>query len=280
MTAKRTATMKIAALALAVVTLTSVVAGCGAKGLSGKVTVAGSTALGPLLKQAKEDFEAQNGKVTVDVSGGGSFVGLSQVASGAITIGASDVSATAEYKDKNLVDHVVAIAPFAIIVNPGVTVDGLTTAQLSDVFSGKIKNWNEVGGPDLAIAIIGRSESSGSRATIKAMVLGGKDFDPKAVVMNSSGDVRKSVSTTPGAIGYVDLAFVDSSVKALKVDGVACTADTVVNGQYKVYASEHLFTVGEAKDAAKAFIDYIQSQDFQDKYVSQLGFVPVSKMPK
>ncbi|HEY3315016.1 MAG TPA: phosphate ABC transporter substrate-binding protein [Bacillota bacterium] len=277
---KMIALKKPIAMALAVIALATLSAGCGAKALSGKISVAGSTALGPMLKQAKADFETKNPKVTVDISGGGSFVGLSQVASGAINIGASDVAATAEYKDKNLVDHVVAIAPFAIIVNPGVTVDGLTTDQFVGIFTGTVKNWKEVGGPDQAIAIIGRAASSGSRATIKATILGDKDFDPKAVVMNSSGDVRKGVGTTPGAIGYVDLAFVDTSVKALKVNGVACTTDTVVNGQYKIYANEHLYTVGEAKDASKAFIDFTQSQDFQDKYVGQLGFVPASKMPK
>ncbi len=247
---------------------------------SGKISVAGSTALGPLVKQAADEFGAKYPKVSVDVSGGGSFVGLNQVAAGAVSIGASDVAYTDEYKDKGLVDHVVAVAPFAIIVNPGVTVDGLTKAQLVDVFTGKVGNWKAVGGPDQAIAIIGRSPASGSRATIKATILGDKDFDPKGAVLNSSGDVRKAVGTTPGAIGYVDLAFVDSSVKALKVDGVACTADNVISGRYKIFAREHLYTKGEPKDAVKAFLDLVTGADFQNRNVGKLGFIPVSQMPK
>jgi len=246
----------------------------------GKITAAGSTALGPLVKQAADEFGAKYPKVSVDVSGGGSFVGLSQVAAGAVDIGASDVAYTDEYKDKGLVDHIVAIAPFAIIVNPGVTVDGLTTAQLVDIFTGKVTNWKAVGGPDQAIAIIGRSPASGSRATIRATILGDKDFDPKGAVLNSSGDVRKAVGTTPGAIGYVDLAFVDSSVKAIKVDGVACTAEDVISGRYKIFAREHLYTKGEPKGAVKAFLDLIESADFQDRNVAKLGFIPVSRMPK
>ncbi|MHB8927436.1 MAG: phosphate ABC transporter substrate-binding protein [Bacillota bacterium] len=261
------------------------VAGCssgsaGAGQFSGKISVAGSTALGPLVKQAADEFGAKYPKVSVDVSGGGSFVGLNQVAAGAVNIGASDVAYTDEYKDKGLVDHVVAIAPFAIIVNPGVNVDGLTKAQLVDIFTGKVTNWKAVGGQNQAIAIIGRSPASGSRATIKATVLGDKDFDPKGAVLNSNGDVRKGVATTPGAIGYVDLAFVDSSIKTVKVDGVACTADNVISGRYKIFAREHLYTKGEPKDAVKAFLDMVMSADFQDRNVAKLGFIPVSKMPK
>ncbi len=274
-------------IAAALVGTTLLAAGCsngsaanGNGQFSGKISVAGSTALGPLVKQAADEFGAKYPKVSVDVSGGGSFVGLSQVAAGAVDIGASDVAYTDEYKDKGLVDHVVAIAPFAIIVNPGVNVDGLTKAQLVDIFTGKVTNWKDVGGQNQAIAIIGRSPASGSRATIKATVLGDKDFDPKGAVLNSNGDVRKGVATTPGAIGYVDLAFVDSSIKTVKVDGVACTADNVISGQYKIYANEHLYTKGEPKDAVKAFLDMVMSADFQDRNVAKLGFIPVSKMPK
>ncbi|MHB8758039.1 MAG: phosphate ABC transporter substrate-binding protein [Bacillota bacterium] len=274
-------------MAAALVGTTLLAAGCsngsaanGNGQFSGKISVAGSTALGPLVKQAADEFGAKYPKVSVDVSGGGSFVGLNQVAAGSVDIGASDVAFTDEYKDKGLVDHVVAIAPFAIIINSGVTVDNLTKAQLVDIFTGKVTNWKDVGGQNQAIAIIGRSPASGSRATIKATILGDKDFDPKGAVLNSSGDVRKAVATTPGAIGYVDLAFVDSSIKAIKVDGVACTADNVVSGQYKIYANEHLYTKGEPKDAVKAFLDMVMSADFQDRNVAKLGFIPVSKMPK
>ncbi|MHB0886202.1 MAG: phosphate ABC transporter substrate-binding protein [Bacillota bacterium] len=274
-------------MAAALVGTTLLAAGCsngsaanGNGQFSGKISVAGSTALGPLVKQAADEFGAKYPKVSVDVSGGGSFVGLNQVAAGSVDIGASDVAFTDEYKDKGLVDHVVAIAPFAIIINSGVTVDNLTKAQLVDIFTGKVTNWKDVGGQNQAIAIIGRSPASGSRATIKATILGDKDFDPKGAVLNSSGDVRKAVATTPGAIGYVDLAFVDSSIKAIKVDGVACTADNVISRQYKIYANEHLYTKGEPKDAVKAFLDMVMSADFQDRNVAKLGFIPVSKMPK
>lgn len=275
-------------IAAALIGTTLLAAGCsnGPAGanvggeFSGKISVAGSTALGPLVNTAADEFSNKYPKVSVDVSGGGSFVGLSQVAAGAVDIGASDVAYTDEYKDKGLVDHIVAIAPFAIIVNPGVTVDNLTKAQLTDIFTGKITNWKSVNGPDQAIAIIGRSPASGSRATIKATILGDKDFDPKGAVLNSSGDVRKSVATTPGAIGYVDLAFVDSSIKAVQIDGVACTADNVVSGQYKIYASEHLYTKGEPNATVKAFLEMVTSADFQDRNVAKLGFIAVSKMPK
>lgn len=244
------------------------------------ISAAGSTALQPLVKIAADDFMAKNSGVQVNLSGGGSFTGLNNVASGSVDIGNSDVFVTDELKGKGLVDHQVAVAPFLIITNKDVTVDNLTKAQLKDIFTGKITNWKDVGGKDAKISIIGRAKSSGSRATIAKVVMDGADFTDAAAAQDSNGNVLTGVGQTPGAIGYIDAAYMKDTVKALKYNGVAFSADTVGNGQYPIYALEHMYTKGEATGTVKAFLDYIASPEFQDKNVEKSGFVAINKLKK
>jgi phosphate transport system substrate-binding protein len=269
----------------------SLLAGCGggkkddtksaAQGeVSGTVTASGSTALLPLLKPAQEEFQKKHAKVTVNIAGGGSFTGLNQVAAGSVNIGNSDVAVTAEYKDKGLVDHQVAVAPFVFIANPDVAVDSLTQQQYVDIMTGKITNWKEVGGKDQKITLVHRAKSSGSRATISEVVLKGVAFTDNAVIQDSNGAVRSAIASTPGAIGYVDAAYVDSTVKALGYNGEKYTPEAVINGKYPVYAYEHMFTKGEATGAVKAFLDYVMSKEFQETYIEKNGFIPMTKMKK
>lgn len=252
----------------------------GAAEVQGTVTAAGSTALLPLLKPAQEEFQKKNPKVSINIAGGGSFTGMNQVASGAVNIGNSDVALTPEYKDKGLVDFQVAVAPFVFIVNHDVAVDNLTQQQYIDILTGKISNWKEVGGKDQKITIIHRSKSSGSRATIAEVVLKGAAFTDAAVIQDSNGAVRAAIASTPGAIGYVDAAYVDNTVKALAYNGIKYSPDTVISGQYPVYAYEHMYTKGQPTGAVKAFIDYVLSPEFQNNYVEKNGFLPITKIKK
>lgn len=266
----------------------SLIAGCGgtkdepkaAAEVQGTVTASGSTALLPLLKPAQEEFQKKYQKVTVNVAGGGSFTGLNQVSAGSVNIGNSDVPATGEYKDKGLVDHQVAVAPFVFIANNDVTVENLSQQQYVDILTGKITNWKDVGGKDQKITLVHRAKSSGSRATIAEVVLKGVEFTDNAVIQDSNGAVRSAIASTPGAIGYVDAAYVDNTIKALAYNSEKYTADAVINGKYPVYAYEHMFTKGEATGAVKAFLDYVMSKEFQEAYVEKNGFVPMTKMKK
>lgn len=249
--------------------------------LSGKVTASGSTALLPLVKQAAAEFQEKHKNVTVDVAGGGSGTGLKQVAEGSVNIGNSDVEAGDEYKDKGLVDHQVAVAPFVLVTNKDVTVDNLTKEQAGKIFTGEITNWKEVGGADQKITIVGRAESSGSRKLIKKLVLPeGKDFAKDAIAQDSTGALRTAVEQTGGSIGYMDAPYADAKVKTLKFEGVEYKPENIFNGTYKLYAFEHMYTKGEPTGATKAFLDYMMSDEFQSKNVEALKFIPVSKMKK
>jgi len=248
--------------------------------IQGTVTASGSTALLPLLKAAQEDFQKQHAKVTVNIAGGGSFTGQNQVASGAVSIGNSDVGLQDSLKNAGLVEHKLVGIPFVFVVNPDVRVDSLTPEQYVAVLSGKVTNWKEVGGQDQAITIIHRAKSSGSRATIQEVVMKSAAFTDNAVIQDSNGAVRAAIASTPGAIGYVDAAYVDQSVKALAYNGVKFSLDNVTGGKYPVYTFGRMYTKGQPTGAVKAFIDYVTGKDFQEKYAEKQGFIPLTKMPK
>ena len=216
----------------------------------------------------------------MNIAGGGSFTGQNQVASGAVNIGNSDVAIQDSLKDKGLVEHKLVGIPFIFIVNKDVAVDNLTQQQYTDIMTGKITNWKEVGGKDQKITLIHRSKSSGSRATIAEVVLKNAAFTDNAVIQDSNGAVRAAIASTPGAIGYVDAAYVDDSIKALAYNGVKYSIDGVVNGQYPVFTFGRMFTKGEPTGAIKAFIDFVTSKEFQESYAEKNGFVPVTKMKK
>lgn len=266
------------------VLLMTVVTGCGSQGdkqgLSGSITAVGSTALQPLVEQAASQFMVKNPKAQIVVQGGGSGTGLSQVNQGAANIGNSDVFAEEKLgadEAGKLVDHKVAVVVMATVVNPGVTVDNITNQQLIDIFSGKITNWKEIGGPDVKIVLVNRPKGSGTRATFKKYAL--KDTEEaKGIEQESSGTVRKIVSETPGAISYLALSYINNSVKTLKLDGVEPTIENVATGKYPVWAYEHMYTKGQPSELTKAFLDYILSDEVQKTLVPKLGYLPATEM--
>lgn len=188
---------KIVTLGISLIALL-ILAGCGQTAEPNKKTIssAGATSLQPLVKAAAEEFMDKHTDVQINISGGGSMTGLNNVANGSIDIGNSDVVVTAELQDKGLVDHQVCVAPFLIIVNKDVTVDNLTKAQLSDIFTGKITNWKEVGGNDQKISIIGRAASSGTRMTVKNIIMDGAEFTTAAIAQDSTGNLLTGRYTT------------------------------------------------------------------------------------
>ncbi|MGO0058485.1 phosphate ABC transporter substrate-binding protein [Brevibacillus fluminis] len=243
------------------------------------VTAVGSTALQPLVEQAAKDFMAKNAGAQIQVQGGGSGTGLSQVANGAATIGNSDIFAEEKkgIPANELVDHKVAVVGMVAAVSPKVGIDNLTKQQLIDIFTGKIKNWKEVGGADMKVTLVNRAKSSGTRAVFKKFALDGNE-EAEGITEDASGTVRKIINETPGAIGYLALSYIDDSVKALKLDGVEAKKETIVDNKYPVWAYEHMYTKGEATDTAKSFLDFILSDEVQQKTVTDLGFIPVTEM--
>jgi phosphate transport system substrate-binding protein len=256
--------------------------GGAASDLSGSILASGSSALQPLVDQVSKKFMDKNTGVTIQVQGGGSGTGLTQVSGGQAQIGNSDVFAEEKLdadKAKELVDHQVAVVAMAAVVNPEVTIDNLTKQQLVDIFTGKVTNWKDLGGNDEKITIVNRPSSSGTRATFEKYALGQKAEDLQGSIQeDSSGTVKKLVAETPGAIGYLALSYLDDKVKTVKYEGIEATEENVAAGTYPVWAYEHMYTKGEPDAATKAFLDYMVSDEVQNADVVELGYIPASKM--
>lgn len=263
---------KLLSLVIGLTFLVSSVAMAAPKAkLSGNITCSGSTALLPLVKSAAVQFMKNNPDVNITVSGGGSGTGIQQASDGIVDIGNSDVIAN----KPGLVDHPIAIIPFAIIVNPDVNVKNLTQKQLVGLLSGSIQNWKSVGGKDQAVTIVTRQASSGSRMTIQTVVMKNTPISSNAIICESNGALKSTVASTPGAIGYIDFPYVDSSIKALSYNGIAPTNENVKNGKYTITTFGHMYTKGNGSALAQEFIKYIKSPSVQNTIVVQNKFIPL-----
>ena len=283
--------MKKRVIAATMLSLGLLLTGCGAQGGTTeksseadsnkpvKIVAVGSTALQPLVDAAKDQFTQEHPNYTVSVQGGGSGTGLSQVADGAVTIGNSDVFA--EEKDgvdaSKLVDHRVAVVGMGPVVNKEVGVKNLTKQQLIDVFTGKVKNWKEVGGKDQEIVVINRANGSGTRATFEKWGLDGA-APIQSQEQDSSGTVRQIVAQTPGSISYLAFSYLDDTTQALSIDGVEPKEENVADNSWKIWSYEHMYTNGKPSPEVKKFLDYMMKEDVQQGAVKELGYLPITSM--
>ena len=240
------------------------------------LVVAGSTSIQPFADKWAELFMEKNHQVVVDVQGGGSSAGIQAVRTGAAHIGMS--SRELKDEEKELYQIEICRDGLAIIVHPTNTVETLTLEQVKSIFAGEITTWNPLNGHDRAITVVVREEGSGTRGAFQELVMGKTRITKKAIVQDSNGTVREIVSRDPNAIGFISLGLVDKSVKAVALNGVKPTEETILEKKYKLVRPFLFLTKEPPEGLIKEFVDFVLSKEIQD-LMEKEGLVPIS-LPK
>ena len=237
------------------------------------LTIAGSTALLPLAKDAADVYQKQHADVKISVSGGGSGTGINQVTAKAIDIGNSDIVAPA---GSSLVDNKVAVIGFAVIVNPKLGIKSLTKKQVQGLFNGTITNWKDAGGPDQKVVVVNRTRGSGTRVVFEKTIIAPEKVTETGLSEDATGTVISVVGQTPGAISYAAFSGThDKPVTEVAIDGVAATDANILTGKYPFWSYEHMFTNGAAAGASLAFINFVKASD---DLLKKNGFIKIADM--
>ena len=245
-------------------------------GLSGSISMVGSTSMEKLANALSEAFMEEYPDVTVTAEFVGSGAGIEAVTNGTADIGNSSRSLKDEEKAAGVVENVVAIDGIAVCVDPANEVANLTKEQLTNIYNGTITNWKEVGGADEPIIVIGREAGSGTRGAFEELV-DLKDACKYANELDSTGAVIAKVASTPGAIGYASLDALDDSVKALSLEGVEATAENIKAGNYFLSRPFVMATKGEISeqnDLVQAWFDFVLGDEGQ-QVASEVGLITV-----
>lgn len=246
--------------------------------LSGSISMVGSTSMEKFANALSESFMEKYPKVTVTAEFVGSGAGIEAVTNGSADIGNSSRNLKDEEKEKGVVENIVAIDGIAVVVDPANTVEDLTKDQLSDIYSGAVTNWKDVGGNDAPIVVVGRESGSGTRGAFEEL-LKLEDACKYSNELDSTGAVMAKVASTPGAVGYVSLDVIDDTVKALKLEGAEPTEEAIKAGDYILSRPFVMATKGEISeqsDLVKALFDYIYS-DEGTEIVKSVGLIAVDK---
>lgn len=259
--------------------MAALLAGCGKKEADGKelrgtLRLAGSTSMEKLCEAMAESFMEKNQNVTVTVEYTGSGAGLEALAAGTVDIGNASRKLKDAEKAGGSTENVVAIDGIAVITNKTNSVTDVTAEKLAGIYTGAIRNWKELGGADEPIVVIGREAGSGTRDAFEEL-LKVKDSCQYAQELDSTGAVLAKVATTPGAIGYVSLDVVDSSVTGMKIDGVTASEEQILAGKYLLQRPFVMATKGaisEQNDLVKAWFDYISSEEGK-RVIKKIGLI-------
>lgn len=265
--------IKMIILGLAVVLLASLVTGCVERPEE-TLVITGSTSVAPVGELWAEAFMEAHPHVRVDVHSLGSTAGIVGAYEGTNDIGMSSRYLRGDELGFGLSTRVAARDAIVAIVHPDNPVDELTTEQLYRIYAGEITNWKEVGGPDAPITAITREEGSGTRGAFEDMVMDDEPIYAGTITLIGAGGVRAGVVGNPDAIAYISLWGVDETVRALKIDGVMPTVDTVLAGDFEIARPYLLVTLGEPDELEEKFLDFVLSEEGQ-AIVRDKGLVPV-----
>ena len=286
----RGGTLPVALIVVLTLALLSLAGGCGKKSTgresaySGTVKASGSTTVLPIALEAATEFMDANPAVNVQVQGGGSSAGITQLKEGVVQIANSSRDLQPGENEGNLVDFKIAFDIIGMVVNPSVPVSDLSSGQVEDIFTGSITNWKEVSGSDAEIVVVVRDLASGTREMFDQKALGSTKERPvysvaSAIECSSNGIVRETVATTPNSIGYISYGYINLKVKPVKYNGVPPDIPNAESGRYPMARYLHMFTKGRPAGAVKGYTDFVLSDKFQEDVVS-VEYIPIRNVHK
>jgi phosphate transport system substrate-binding protein len=239
----------------------------------GGMTLAGSTSVEPFAELLAEEYMKLHPQTRIYVQGGGSTAGVEAARSHAANIGMSSRSLLPHENDLSAVT--IARDAIAVIVHPKNPIRNLSLIQVRDVFSGKIKNWKELGGPDHhPIVLVTREEGSGTREAFQKFVMAKDEISLAALVQDSNGAIRQVVSSDPNTIGYISLGLVNEKVIAVDISGVVPSVANIENGSYTLVRPFLFLFNGEPTGETKAFVDFVLSPPAQ-RILAKEGLVGI-----
>lgn len=243
-------------------------------GVSGKVSMAGSTSMEKLANAAAESFMEDYPQITVTAEFTGSSAGVEAVSAGSVDIGNASRALKDAEKEEGIVENVVAIDGIAVVTDPANTVRDLTKEQLIAIYKGETKNWNELGGADAPIVVVGREAGSGTRSAFEEL-LEIEEVCAYASELDSTGAVIAKVASTPGAIGYVSLDALNDTVASVALEGVEANAENIKSGNYFLSRPFVMATKGEISEqseAVQAWFSYLSS-DKGKEVIQAVGLI-------
>ncbi|MDD2388687.1 MAG: phosphate ABC transporter substrate-binding protein [Desulfobacterales bacterium] len=249
--------------------------------LAENIVIKGSTTVLPVAQKIAEAYMKDNPDVSISISGGGSGNGIK-----AIIDGATDIADSSRFiKDKEIkmaVEKGVYPVPFAVaydcivpVVHPGNPIPDLSMSQLKDIYMGKIRNWEKVGGPDRKIVVVSRDTSSGTYEVWEEKIMEKERVFPGALLQASNGAVSQTVSKNKNAIGYVGIGYLNNTIKALTVNNVSASVESTLDGSFPISRALFMFTKGWPTGETSKFINYVTNPEKGQKLVKEVGFVPL-----
>lgn len=284
--------LKIVVLGIVMVLVLASFAGCGNKevvtestpapeqtevavedsGLTGVISVVGSTSVTPVAQELADAFTAKETGVQIDVQGVGSTAGVKATDDGSANVGMASRELKEGEKAWGLTEHVIAYDGIAVVVNPANSLTDLTKEQVTQIFKGEITNWKELGGSDKEIIVVSREAGSGTRGAFEEITklleknAEGKEISivtKEALIADGNGAVKANVASKEFAIGYISLSYLDESVKGINIDGAEPTVDSILAGEYKISRPFLMLTKGDVAAETQAYLDFIFSAEGQ-----------------
>ena len=257
----------------------ALILGLASAGWAEKLQIKGSTTVLPVAQKAAEEFMKIYPDVNVSVSGGGSGNGIKALIDGTTDI--ADASRFIKQKEIEMaVENGAYPVPFAVardcivpVVHPSNPVEDLSLEQLRRIYAGKIRNWSEVGGPDLQIVVVSRDTSSGTYEVWEDIVMEGGRVYPGALLQASNGAVAQAVAKNKFAIGYIGLSYMNKHLKTLSVNGEVASVENAV--AYPVSRELFMFTRGWPTGITMKFISYVMHPKKGQELVTEAGYVPL-----